>query len=88
MHTCRYVANVIAESTASGSGPRPFYDFLEGCLRHKVGGADPHKRSDPICNPNSTKRPLLSTLTPCKCTAIDAWNFLTLETLKISWDSF
>ena len=37
MHTCRYVANVIAESTASGSGPRPFYDFLEGCLRHKVG---------------------------------------------------
>lgn len=32
----RYVAQVIAESGAStGSGPRPFYDFLESCLRHK-----------------------------------------------------
>ncbi|EIE27371.1 Coatomer, gamma subunit [Coccomyxa subellipsoidea C-169] len=32
----RYVAQVIAESTASGSGQRPFYDFLESCLRHKA----------------------------------------------------
>lgn len=27
---------MIAESTASGSGQRPFYDFLESCLRHKA----------------------------------------------------
>jgi hypothetical protein len=33
---CRYVAQVIAESTAAGAGARPFYDFLESCLRHKV----------------------------------------------------
>lgn len=32
----RYVAQVIAESTATGSGQRPFYDFLESCLRHKA----------------------------------------------------
>ncbi|CAL8463056.1 g2590 [Coccomyxa elongata] len=32
----RYVAQVIAESTTSGSGVRPFYDFLESCLRHKA----------------------------------------------------
>uniref|UniRef100_A0A7S0SCE9 Coatomer subunit gamma n=1 Tax=Mantoniella antarctica TaxID=81844 RepID=A0A7S0SCE9_9CHLO len=32
----RYVAQVIWESTANeASGERPFYDFLEGCLRHK-----------------------------------------------------
>lgn len=32
----RYVAQVIAESQpGSGSETRPFYDFLEGCLRHK-----------------------------------------------------
>mmetsp|Transcript_24638 Transcript_24638/g.60544 ORF Transcript_24638/g.60544 Transcript_24638/m.60544 type:complete len:733 (+) Transcript_24638:239-2437(+) len=32
----RYVAQVIRESTANeGSGERPFYDFLESCLRHK-----------------------------------------------------
>jgi coatomer protein complex subunit gamma len=32
----RYVAQVIHESTANeGSGERPFYDFLESCLRHK-----------------------------------------------------
>lgn len=30
----RYIAQVIAETTGS-SEPRPFYDFLEGCLRHK-----------------------------------------------------
>lgn len=29
------MAQVIAESTASGSGQRPFYEFLESCLRHK-----------------------------------------------------
>ena len=33
---CRYVAQVIAESTTTGSGVRPFYDFLESCLRHKA----------------------------------------------------
>ena len=33
----RYVSQVIAESGgASGAGPRPFYEFLEGCLRHKA----------------------------------------------------
>lgn len=32
----RYVSQVIAESTANeNGGERPFYDFLEGCLRHK-----------------------------------------------------
>lgn len=36
MARCRYVAQVIAESTTSGSGVRPFYDFLESCLRHKA----------------------------------------------------
>ncbi len=30
------MAQVIAESTTSGSGVRPFYDFLESCLRHKA----------------------------------------------------
>jgi len=30
------VVQVIRESTANeASGERPFYDFLEGCLRHK-----------------------------------------------------
>lgn len=33
----RYVAQVIAESgSPSSTEPRPFYDFLEGCLRHKA----------------------------------------------------
>ena len=34
----RYVAQVIAESGAGGSGSeaRPFYSFLESCLRHKA----------------------------------------------------
>ena len=34
----RYVAQVIAESGAGGSGgeARPFYSFLESCLRHKA----------------------------------------------------
>lgn len=36
MWFCRYVAQVIAESTAAGTGQRPFYDFLESCLRHKA----------------------------------------------------
>ena len=27
---------MIAESTAAGAGARPFYEFLESCLRHKV----------------------------------------------------
>lgn len=32
----RYVAQVIAESQpGQGSEARPFYDFLESCLRHK-----------------------------------------------------
>jgi coatomer protein complex subunit gamma len=33
----RYVARVIAEgaATAAPDAPRPFYDFLEACLRHK-----------------------------------------------------
>lgn len=31
----RYVAQVIKESTANDGGERPFYDFLESCLRHK-----------------------------------------------------
>ena len=30
-------AQVIKESGAlAGNEPRPFFDFLEGCLRHKV----------------------------------------------------
>ena len=33
----RYVAQVIAESAATGNGEaRPFYSFLESCLRHKT----------------------------------------------------
>lgn len=32
----RYVSQVIGESNASNNGERPFYDFLEGCLRHKA----------------------------------------------------
>ena len=33
----RYVAQVIAESAAAGGGEaRPFYSFLESCLRHKA----------------------------------------------------
>ncbi|KAK3240866.1 hypothetical protein CYMTET_49332 [Cymbomonas tetramitiformis] len=32
----RYVSQVIAESSAATNGERPFYDFLEGCLRHKA----------------------------------------------------
>ena len=31
----RYVAQVISESTNVGAGPRPFYSWLESCLRHK-----------------------------------------------------
>eukprot|EP00217_Crustomastix_stigmatica_P014394 CAMPEP_0183795972 /NCGR_PEP_ID=MMETSP0803_2-20130417/6653_1 /TAXON_ID=195967 /ORGANISM="Crustomastix stigmata, Strain CCMP3273" /LENGTH=902 /DNA_ID=CAMNT_0026040537 /DNA_START=42 /DNA_END=2746 /DNA_ORIENTATION=- len=31
----RYVSQVIAESAAPATGERPFYDFLESCLRHK-----------------------------------------------------
>ena len=32
----RYVAQVIADSSPpAGGAPRPFYDFLEACLRHK-----------------------------------------------------
>lgn len=31
----RYVAQVISESSGSSSAPRPFYDFMESCLRHK-----------------------------------------------------
>ena len=32
----RYVSQVIQESTSANNGERPFYDFLEGCLRHKA----------------------------------------------------
>mmetsp|Transcript_33412 Transcript_33412/g.72896 ORF Transcript_33412/g.72896 Transcript_33412/m.72896 type:complete len:907 (-) Transcript_33412:733-3453(-) len=32
----RYVSQVIEESNSSNNGERPFYDFLEGCLRHKA----------------------------------------------------
>ena len=31
----RYVAQVISESTNQGAGSRPFYSWLESCLRHK-----------------------------------------------------
>jgi coatomer protein complex subunit gamma len=31
----RFTARVIAESTPREGEPRPFYDFLESCLRHK-----------------------------------------------------
>ena len=31
----RYVAQVISESTNQGAGARPFYSWLESCLRHK-----------------------------------------------------
>ncbi|GMH35804.1 hypothetical protein BSKO_03672 [Bryopsis sp. KO-2023] len=31
----RYVSQVIADSTPDNQGERPFYDFLEKCLRHK-----------------------------------------------------
>jgi coatomer protein complex subunit gamma len=31
----RFTARVIAESTAREGEPRPFFDFLESCLRHK-----------------------------------------------------
>eukprot|EP00898_Chlorokybus_atmophyticus_P002159 jgi/Chlat1/2944/Chrsp2S04678 len=31
----RYTSQVIEESQAPATGDRPFYDFLEGCLRHK-----------------------------------------------------
>ena len=34
----RYVSQVIADSGPGQAGePRPFYDFLESCLRHKSG---------------------------------------------------
>mmetsp|Transcript_11362 Transcript_11362/g.15467 ORF Transcript_11362/g.15467 Transcript_11362/m.15467 type:complete len:917 (+) Transcript_11362:38-2788(+) len=32
----RYVSQVIEESSSVASGERPFYEFLEGCLRHKA----------------------------------------------------
>lgn len=35
MLLCRYVAQVISESTNQGAGSRPFYSWLESCLRHK-----------------------------------------------------
>ena len=31
----RYVAQVISESTNQGTSSRPFYSWLESCLRHK-----------------------------------------------------
>ena len=31
----RYVAQVISESTNQGASSRPFYSWLESCLRHK-----------------------------------------------------
>ena len=37
LYVRRYVAQVIAESQAGSSGEaRPFYEFLESCLRHKA----------------------------------------------------
>ncbi|GMI83604.1 gamma2 Coat Protein [Hibiscus trionum] len=32
----RYTSQVIRESANTQAGDRPFYDFLEGCLRHKA----------------------------------------------------
>nr|XP_023895673.1 coatomer subunit gamma [Quercus suber]POE57117.1 coatomer subunit gamma [Quercus suber] len=32
----RYTSQVIRESGSTQTGDRPFYDFLEGCLRHKA----------------------------------------------------
>ncbi|KAH9624671.1 hypothetical protein KSS87_001681 [Heliosperma pusillum] len=32
----RYISQVIRESGASQTGDRPFYDYLESCLRHKA----------------------------------------------------
>ncbi|CAI0377271.1 unnamed protein product, partial [Linum tenue] len=32
----RYTSQVIRESASNSQGDRPFYDFLEGCLRHKA----------------------------------------------------
>ncbi|XP_071691790.1 coatomer subunit gamma-like [Rutidosis leptorrhynchoides] len=32
----RYTSQVIRESNNSQTGDRPFYDYLEGCLRHKA----------------------------------------------------
>ncbi|KAJ8441976.1 hypothetical protein Cgig2_020121 [Carnegiea gigantea] len=32
----RYISQVIRESGSTQTGDRPFYDYLEGCLRHKA----------------------------------------------------
>ena len=39
---------VIKESGAgAGTEPRPFFDFLEGCLRHKVPSSPPQGQPPP-----------------------------------------
>ncbi|KAK9828275.1 hypothetical protein WJX74_006878 [Apatococcus lobatus] len=60
----RYVAQVIAESTAAPTGEtRPFYDFLESCLRHKAEMVI-FEAARAICNMrNVTLRELLPAVT-------------------------
>jgi coatomer protein complex subunit gamma len=58
---------VIAESGPSSHGEtRPFYDYLEGCLRHKSEMVM-FEAAKAICNmPDATSRELMSPIVVCQ----------------------